>query len=196
MEAKLGQLTADPPMPPARILPRETQHKLPDLQRKPRPPRSRAWLPPLPSHKRAVPPQERPRRDEQRQPSRRGQMASPAASRARSTRWTFGRLAWRRKTPSSSRRTSSSTSLTSGPRRLRTSNPSRARTARYRKEKNTPRYSTRSRAAQTPATAVMAPFAGCACRSPYRTSAQAIADRRHGATQLVGFGLRGGLGAR
>jgi hypothetical protein len=56
--------------------------------------------------------------------------------------------------------------------------------------------STSSRAAQTPATTVMAPFAGCACRSPYRTSAQAIADRRHGATQLVGFGLRVGLGAR
>jgi hypothetical protein len=57
-------------MPPAWVLPRKPQHELPDLRQKPRPTWPNTWLPPLPPHKRSVPAQERPRRDQQRQPRR------------------------------------------------------------------------------------------------------------------------------
>jgi hypothetical protein len=60
----------------------------------------------------------------------RGSWHAAAASRARSAARSFGRATWRRRTSSSWRRTSSSMSLTSRPRRLRTTAPRRALNAR------------------------------------------------------------------
>lgn len=60
----------------------------------------------------------------------RGRCAAAAARSARSTTPSFGRATCRRRISSSCRKTSSSMSFTSKPRRLRTSAPSRARTAR------------------------------------------------------------------
>src|SRR6266545_2555284 len=59
-EAELGQLAADPPMAPARILAREPQHQLANLSRERRPSAPSGRLPPLPAHERAMPTKQRP----------------------------------------------------------------------------------------------------------------------------------------
>ena len=59
-EAELGQLAADPPMAPARILAREPQHQLPHLSRQRAAVRAGRRLPPLPAHERLMPAQQRP----------------------------------------------------------------------------------------------------------------------------------------
>src|SRR6266511_332485 len=64
-EAELGQLAADPPMAPARILAREPQHQLANLSRERRPSSPSGGLPPLPAHERAMPTKQRPRRHQQ-----------------------------------------------------------------------------------------------------------------------------------
>src|SRR6266536_837485 len=60
-EAELAQLAAEPPVAPARILAREPQHQLLDLCRQRRSSAPSRRLPPLPTHKRSMPTQQRPR---------------------------------------------------------------------------------------------------------------------------------------
>jgi hypothetical protein len=95
----------------------------------------------------------------------RGRWHAASASRARSAARSCGRAPWRRRTLSSWRRTSSSMSLTSRPRRLRTSAPSRARNATYRNEKVTaPILPTRPAKSATRALAPFKPWALAATR--------------------------------
>jgi hypothetical protein len=60
-EAELGELAADPPMTPARILACEPQYQLPNLGRQARPSASAHRLSPLPADERLMPAQQRPR---------------------------------------------------------------------------------------------------------------------------------------
>jgi hypothetical protein len=75
-EAELAQLAADPPMAPARILPRQPQHQLPNLSRQLWPSALAGRLSPLPAHKRSMPTQQRTRRHQQHATRRARQMAS------------------------------------------------------------------------------------------------------------------------
>ena len=65
-EAELGQLAADPPMAPARILACQPQHEGPHLGRHGRASALAGRLSPLPAHERAMPAQQRPRSDQTR----------------------------------------------------------------------------------------------------------------------------------
>src|SRR6266480_3572980 len=60
-EAELGQLAADPPMAPARILACEPQYQLPNLRRQARPSTPAHRLSPLLANERLMPAQKRPR---------------------------------------------------------------------------------------------------------------------------------------
>jgi hypothetical protein len=63
-EPELGELTADPPMAPARILACQPQHQGPHLRLDSRASAPNGRLAPLSAHERPMPPQERPRSDQ------------------------------------------------------------------------------------------------------------------------------------
>jgi hypothetical protein len=60
MDAEFCELAADASMAPARVLPRELQHQLPNLIGELGPPAPSGRLSPLPTYKRLVPAQQRP----------------------------------------------------------------------------------------------------------------------------------------
>jgi hypothetical protein len=61
VQAELGQLAADPPMAPARVLARKPQHQLTNLSRQRRPTALTGRLSPPPAYQHAMPPQHRAR---------------------------------------------------------------------------------------------------------------------------------------
>jgi hypothetical protein len=65
-EAEFGQLTGEPPMAPARILPCQPQHQGPHLGRHRRASTPAGRLPPLSAHECPVPAQQRPRSNQTR----------------------------------------------------------------------------------------------------------------------------------
>ena len=67
-EAELGQLAADPPMTPARILAREPQYQPPNLRRQARPSAAAHRLSPLAANERLMPAQKRPRSHQEQAP--------------------------------------------------------------------------------------------------------------------------------
>ncbi len=69
-QTELGQLTTDPPVAPARILPGEPQHQLPHLSRQLRPSTLAGRLPPFPANERLMPAQKRPRSHQKAHPAR------------------------------------------------------------------------------------------------------------------------------
>src|SRR6266511_2274520 len=73
-EAELHEFAADPAMAPTRVLPSEPQHQLANLRRQFRPSTPTGRLSPLPTDKRLMPAQERPRREQKHAPRRAGEM--------------------------------------------------------------------------------------------------------------------------